>query len=175
VALPAVVLAAALGTKSASAHISSLLCDTTTKAAISFAAGQAASPLAASLAREVLRAMLIHKLRFTIVTLLALAAFATGAGYLTHTLAMKDEPKRTPAASQPPLAAKPNDGDPRPAPGRMFVVGRRARPARQAGARRKGDGARGWSSGRGNSFSFERLSPVVIGPRGRRRIGPVSP
>ena len=33
---------------------------------------------------------------------------------------MKDEPKRTPAASQPPLAAKPNG----PAPGRMFVVGR---------------------------------------------------
>ena len=78
----------------------------TTKAAIQFAAGQAASPLAASLAREVLRAMLIHKLRFTIVTLLLLAAFATGAGYLTHSLAMKDEPKRTPAASQPPAGGQ---------------------------------------------------------------------
>jgi len=123
-AVPAAMLATALGTKSASARISSPLCDATTKAAIQFAAGQAASPLAASLAQEVLRAMLIHKLRFTIVTLLALAAFATGAGYLTHSLAMKDEPKRTPAASQPPLAAKPNDGNSRPAPGRMTVAGR---------------------------------------------------
>jgi protocatechuate 3,4-dioxygenase beta subunit len=119
-ALPAAVLATALGTKSASASISSPLCDATTKAAIQFAAGQAASPLAASLAREVLRVMLIHKLRFIFVTVLALAAFAAGAGFLTRSMAMKDEPQKSPAASQPPLAAKPNG----PAPGRMFVVGR---------------------------------------------------
>jgi RNA polymerase sigma factor (sigma-70 family) len=119
-ALPAAMLATALDTKSASASISSPLCDATTKAAIQFAAGHAVSPLAASIAQEVLQAMLIHKLRFIFVTLFALAAFATGAGFLTHSLAMKDEPKKTPAASQPPLAAKPNS----PAPGRMFVVGR---------------------------------------------------
>jgi RNA polymerase sigma factor (sigma-70 family) len=119
-AVPAAVLATALGTRSASASVSSPLCDATTKAAIQFAAGTAASPLAASLAREVLRAMLIHRLRFTIIAVLALAAFATSAGFLTHSLAMKDEPKKAPAASQPPLAANPNG----PAPGRMFVVGR---------------------------------------------------
>ena len=86
---------------------------TTTKAAIQFAAGQAAREIvsgsAAALAQEVLRAMLIHKLRFTIVTLLALAAFATGAGFLTHSLAMKDEPKKAPATAQPQLAAKPDE------------------------------------------------------------------
>jgi hypothetical protein len=121
VALPAAVLATSLGTKSASSRISFPRCDITTKAAIQFAAGQVPSSLATSLAREMLGAMLIHKLRFTIVIVFALAAFVgTGAGFLTHSLAMKDEPRRTRAASQPPLAAKPHD----PAPDRMFVVGR---------------------------------------------------
>lgn len=67
VVLPAAVLATALSPRSASAHISSPLCDATTKAAIPFAAGQAVgevvSASTATLAQEVLRAMLIHKLR----------------------------------------------------------------------------------------------------------------
>jgi RNA polymerase sigma factor (sigma-70 family) len=121
-------LVAALGSRSASAHISSLLCDTTTKAAIQFAAGQAAREIvslsAAALAQEVLRAMLFHKLRFTLVTLLLLAAVATGAGYLTRSLASQDEPKRQPDAPPPQVAAKPDDTTQRPAPGRMFVMGR---------------------------------------------------
>ena len=68
--------------------------------------------------------MLIHKLRCTIVTLLALAAFATGEGFLTRALAMKDDPPKKPPTAQPPLAAQPDDTAKAPAPGRMFVVGR---------------------------------------------------
>jgi RNA polymerase sigma factor (sigma-70 family) len=124
VALSGAGLAAALNSRSASAAISSPLCDNTTQAAIQFAGGRAASPVVVSLAQEVLRAMLIHKLRFTIFTLLLLAALATGAGLLTHTLAITDEPKKIPAAVQPPLVAKPDDLARAPAPGRMIVVGR---------------------------------------------------
>ncbi len=124
VALSGAGLAAALSSRSASASISSPLCDITTQAAIQFAGGNAASPVVVSLAQGVLRAMLIHKLRFTFVALLLLAALATGAGLLTHTLAITDEPKKIPAAVQPPLVAKPDDLAKAPAPGRMFVVGR---------------------------------------------------
>ena len=124
VVLPAAVLAAGLSPRSASASVSSSLCDITTKAAIQFAAGQAASPLAASLAQEVLRAMFVNKLRLIATTLLLLAAVATGAGYLTHSLASQDEPKRQPDAPRPQVAARPDDTTQRPAPGRMFVVGR---------------------------------------------------
>jgi RNA polymerase sigma factor (sigma-70 family) len=121
-------LVTALSSRSAAASVSSLLCDNTTRAAINFAAGQAAagtfSASAAALAREVLRSMLIHKLRFTLVTLLTLAACATSAGYLAHSLASQDEPKRQPDAPRPRVAARPVDTTERPAPGRMFVVGR---------------------------------------------------
>jgi len=126
VVLPAAAMAAALNPKSASARVSSVLCDTTTKAATRFAAGQAAGEAASALAREVLRSMLLHKLRFTVLALLALAAVATGAGFLTHSLAMiKDEPKRSPISrQQTTLAAKPEGASQAPAPGRMFVTGR---------------------------------------------------
>ncbi len=61
--------------------------------------------------------MLLHQLRLLAITFLFLGAVATGAGYWNHSLAMKDEPVKTPAAQKPPIAAKP-------AAGRMFVVGR---------------------------------------------------
>jgi RNA polymerase sigma factor (sigma-70 family) len=80
VTLPAAVLATALSPRSAAAHMSSLQCDITTKAAIQFAAGQVVTTSVAALAREVLHSMLIHKLRSIVVTLLAIAAIATGAG-----------------------------------------------------------------------------------------------
>ena len=126
IVLPAAAMAAVLNPKSASARVSSLLCDTTTKAAIRFAAGQAAGEAASALAREVLRSMLLHKLRITVLALLALTAVATGAGLLTHSLAMmKDEPKRSPIGQQQATpAAKPEVASQRPAPGRMFVTGR---------------------------------------------------
>jgi RNA polymerase sigma factor (sigma-70 family) len=133
VVLPAAVLATALGTRTALARISSPLCDATTKAAISFAAGQAAreavSASAVALAREVIRAMFINKLRFVVLTFLVLGAVATGAGYLTRSLAMKDEPKPAPAGQKPRLAAKPNNTALRSAPGKMTVVGQVLDPA----------------------------------------------
>jgi hypothetical protein len=94
------------------------------RAAMDFTAGQAASSSAAALAQEVLRAMLIHKLKFLALTLLLLGAVATGAGYLAHALALSDEPRKSPAGPQTPAAAKPDEVDTKPAPGRMFVVGR---------------------------------------------------
>ena len=73
-----------------------LLCDSTTRAATAFAArhaaaGGALSASAAALAQEVIRTMLIHKLRLTAVSLLLLVVAATGAGFLTRSLAMKEE------------------------------------------------------------------------------------
>jgi RNA polymerase sigma factor (sigma-70 family) len=170
VALPAALLATALGPRSASAQISSLLCDTTTRAAIQFAAGQAArevvSASAAALAREVLRAMLIQKLRFISASLLALAAFATGMGFLAHSSAIKDEPNKATAAPRPPVA-KPDDAARAPAPGRMFVSGRvldpQGKPVSgatvmvQTRLRQSGDFA---------GTGIEGLTPVVIGHGG---------
>ncbi len=105
----------------APASISPPLCDITTRAALKFAAGQATSSTATALAQEVLRSMLIHKLKLTLLTVVCLVAVATGAGYLAHALAMEDEPRSNP---QPRPAAKTEDTTRRPAPGRMFVVGR---------------------------------------------------
>jgi RNA polymerase sigma factor (sigma-70 family) len=120
-------LAAALAPLSASASVSSLLCDSTTRAAISFAArrtaGGALSAPAAAMAREVLHTMLIHKLRSVFMTVLVLATLATGAGWLTRSLATAREGPRGAAVSEPQVVAKPEES-PRPAPGRMFVVGR---------------------------------------------------
>jgi len=126
VVLPAAALAAVLNPQPASARVSSLLCETTTKAAIRFAAGQAAGEAANALAQEVLRSMLLHKLKTIVLTLLALTAAATGAGYFTHSLAtMKDEPSRSPIGQQQATpAAKPEAVRQRPGPGRMFVTGR---------------------------------------------------
>ena len=125
VVLSTTAAAALLESRSASASVSSLLCETTTRAAIRFAAGPAArGSLAASstaLAQEVLKSMLIHKAKFIILAILFLGAVTTGAGLLTRSMAMKDEPKQA-AANRAPAAtaARPDNA----APGRMFVVGR---------------------------------------------------
>jgi RNA polymerase sigma factor (sigma-70 family) len=129
VVLSGAALAGALAPRSALASVSSLLCDSTTRAAIDFAtrhaaAGGAISTSAAALAQEVLHTMLLHKLRFLALTFLFLGAIATGAGYLTHALANNDEPKGPPANAQPQLAAQPDETTKPLAPGRMFVVGR---------------------------------------------------
>ena len=68
--------------------------------------------------------MFVNTLRLVATTLLLLAAVATGVGYLTHSLASQDEPKRQPDAPRPQVATRPDDTTQRPAPGRMFVVGR---------------------------------------------------
>ena len=82
VVLSSAALATALGSRHASACISSSLCLTTTRAAINFAAGPAAgaglSASAAALAREMLRSMLLNRLKFTAMCLLALIAAGAG-------------------------------------------------------------------------------------------------
>ncbi len=124
VVLSAAALTTALAPRSASASISSPLCHITTRAALKFVAGQAAagttSASAMALAQEVLRSMLFHKLRFLAMTFLFIGAVATGAGYWNHSLAMKDEPVKTPAAQAPRPTTKPDSA----APGRMTVSGR---------------------------------------------------
>jgi RNA polymerase sigma factor (sigma-70 family) len=128
VALSGPMLVAALAPRSASASISPLLCDTTTRAATAFAArhvaGVVLSASAATLAQEVLRTMLFHKLKLAALSLLLLTAVATGVGYVTRSSAKGDEPDSPSAARPAPVAAKPDDAEPRPAPGRMTVVGR---------------------------------------------------
>jgi len=129
IVVPAAALAAVLDSRPAAASVSSHLYDITTRAALRFAAGPAAgdalSASTTALAQEVLRSMLIHKLRLVAVTVLFLGAVAASAGYLTGSLAMKDEPKRSPAGPQTKLAAKPEAA----LPGRMFVTGRVLDPA----------------------------------------------
>jgi RNA polymerase sigma factor (sigma-70 family) len=138
VVLPAGALVTALAHRSASASVSSPLCDITTRAAMNIAAGQTAagatSAVAMALAREVLRSMLLSKLRFLAMSFLFLGAAATGAGYWKYSLAMEDDPVKNPAShtTQHEASAKPRDEDqPYPAtksnaakPGRMFVSGR---------------------------------------------------
>jgi RNA polymerase sigma factor (sigma-70 family) len=130
VVLPAALVTAALAPGYVSASISPLLCDSTTRSAIQFAAshataGGAISAPAAALAQEVLRTMLLHKIRLTAMSVVLLAAVATGAGSLTQLLGMKHEPLKTPAGQE----ARPATGSDRPAqalvpgPGRMFVTG----------------------------------------------------
>jgi hypothetical protein len=129
VVLPAVALTAALSARSARASVSSFLCDTTTRAAICFVARHAAvgstSVSVTALAREVLRSMLIHKLKFIALTFLFLGAVATGTGYWTRSPAMIDEPRGAPASRPQPLAATPESA----LPGRMIVAGRVLDPA----------------------------------------------
>jgi hypothetical protein len=68
--------------------------------------------------------MLINNIRFTLLTLLALGAFATGAGYLTNSLVMMEEPKQAPAVRQKSTAKAVAQDRTATAPGRMTVAGR---------------------------------------------------
>src|SRR5262249_60652117 len=78
VALSTTALGAALAPRSASASVPPLLCSSTTRAAIRFAAGHAvgagaSSATAAALAQEVLRTMLVHKLKAAALSLCLMA------------------------------------------------------------------------------------------------------
>ena len=64
--------------------------------------------------------MFIPEPRAIALTLMFLGAVATGAGQP----AMNDDPKDSPAGPPSPVAVRPDDANPIPAPGRMFVVGR---------------------------------------------------
>ncbi len=134
VASPAAALACVLAPRSASASVLPFLCDSTTRSAIVFAARHAArdalSAPAAALAREVLRTMLLSKIKLTAISLLLVTSVATGAGWAARSLAMKEEPTQNPAAPAAKVAAPASDPTPppeqtdAPAPGRMFVAGR---------------------------------------------------
>ena len=128
VGLPATVLAAALSSRPASASVSSQLCETTAQAVIQFAAGQAASPLVVSLAREVLRSMMFHKLKLVSLTLTLLGAFATSAGYLTWALARNDEPDLSPAGVRTANTTTQEVAPARLDPDRIVVTGRALAP-----------------------------------------------
>jgi len=115
-------------------NIKASLCDSTTQAAIHFAARHAAGGAlpapAAALAREVLRTMLLSEIKLTAVSFLLLVSVATGADLVARSLAIQEEPARNPAApvarvaqrdaDRPRPTAKPDD----PAAARMAVAGR---------------------------------------------------
>ncbi len=120
VVLPAAAIATILEARPASASVSSSLCDITTRAAMNFADGQAATTAASALAQEVLRSMLVNKLKLAVLVLFVVGALAGGAGFLqAHQAGKPDRPRQ---AGKPDRPAA--DANPQPAPGRMFVVGR---------------------------------------------------
>ena len=144
--MPAAACAAALSPGSASASVSSHLCEKTARAAISFAANQTTAPMAAALAREVLRSMILHKLKSVLrwALLLRRAPVAISPlGYLTNA------PRRAAASGILLLACPANTcrceagRHERKAGTRSHVRGGPgARSAGQTGAGRNGDGIR---------------------------------
>jgi RNA polymerase sigma factor (sigma-70 family) len=124
VILPSAAIAAVLDSRAAIASVSLPQCDITARAAIQFAAGKPVSSAATALAQEVLRFIVVSKLKFAALAALPLAFGVTTAGFLARTPAIDDEPWIALATQQPPSAAKPDVAKQKPAPGRMFVVGR---------------------------------------------------
>jgi RNA polymerase sigma factor (sigma-70 family) len=119
--LPAGALAATLKPRPTSAPLSCQLCDMTARVATQFAAGRAAggSACATALGREMLKSMLLVKLKLLVIGFLVLGAVATGAGFVGQA------PDRQ--AGKPDLrhgTAKGDDAKLKPGPGRMVVVGR---------------------------------------------------
>ena len=135
VAVPAAAIGAILAPRSASASIPPLLRDSTTRAAMQFAASHAAaggalSVRTAALAQEVLRTMFFHTLRLNAISLLLVAAVATGAGWLARSMAMQESPVTEPAQAVARVAPREGDrnkattkSDPA-AAARMTVAGR---------------------------------------------------
>ena len=68
--------------------------------------------------------MMYRKLNLVALTLLLLGALATTAGYFSRTWAGNAGPSSPMAARQTPAATRPDEPAAKPAPGRMFVVGR---------------------------------------------------
>ncbi len=122
--LPAATLAAALSTRSASASVSPHLCETTARAAIEFAAGQSAAPLATAVARQLLRSTLFHKAKLLALSFLLLGALATSAGYLTRALARNDEPNPSPPGLRPGQALTQQAASSRQDPDQVTIHGR---------------------------------------------------
>ncbi|MHB1557651.1 MAG: sigma-70 family RNA polymerase sigma factor [Isosphaeraceae bacterium] len=139
-ALPSAAIAAMLGSaRSARASVSPLLRDSTTRAALRFAARQSAAvgascPDASAMAQEVLRTMILSRIRTVVSSLLVVAAaVAAVAGWMVRPEALADDPGVRPVAK---AGARPAAVRPEPARGRMTVVGRvmdpQGRPAAKA-------------------------------------------
>jgi hypothetical protein len=118
--------------------------------------------------------MLIHDRKRAGLTLLFLVALANDAGLLPQCLANRDEPKRPPADPQVQVDKKPVDAVERPAPGRMFIVGRVSdpdgKPVPNASVT-----AFARSKMKDGLIGRKRLSPIPIGhvqtdPSGRFRL-----
>jgi RNA polymerase sigma factor (sigma-70 family) len=126
VILPAAALVSALSTRSASARVSAVLCNATTRAAMNFVGGQAVgetiSATVVALAREVLRSMILDKIRFVLLASLLVGSVATGMGFLTSALGMKERPRISQAGQQ--QAAAGAKEETQAAPGRMLIAGR---------------------------------------------------
>ena len=164
-ALSTTALAAALAPRSASASVSSLLCDTTTRAAIRFAArhaaGGALSAPAAALAQEVLRSMLDPQAQ-------AHRAVPVAPRRRRHRRRLAHPPagdrRMSPAGRPRQLDSRSRPGpttQPLPGPGPDDRRRPRARPAGQAGAERVGDGLRGAQAGA--TTGPARCAPSAIG------------
>jgi RNA polymerase sigma factor (sigma-70 family) len=128
IALSTTAMAAALAPRSAKASVSPLLCDSTTRAAIQFAArhvaGGALSAPAAAMAQEVLRTMLVHQFTSAGLAVLLLACLAVGAGYGAINASERSregEPPGEPRAQAARTEPRPPE---QPAPGHVFIVGR---------------------------------------------------
>jgi RNA polymerase sigma factor (sigma-70 family) len=125
IALSGPALAASLAPRSASAPIPPLLCDSTARAAIAFATrratGCALSAPAAALAQEVARTMLAQKLTAVALSLLLMATVGAVVVQASRPHAAGAGAGGAPAPPDRPPAT---DDAPRPAPGRMLIVGR---------------------------------------------------
>ena len=161
IVMPAAALVAMLDTRPVSAALSSPLRDIVTRAAVDFAAKSAAagttSAPAMALAQEVLRSMLLHKLKLAIFTLSFLGAIASAAGFVGQAPARH---VGKPDPSQP--AANPDELNPKPALGRMFVLGRVLDPSGKP-VPNAATMVYARSKALGHSPSISRMSPVPIG------------
>ena len=161
---PAAALAVGLSHRSASAFVSPALCDSTARAAIQFAAGQAASSLAASLAREVLRAMFANKLRLIATTLLAHCRGRHRRGIFRS---LSREPGRAQTAARRSAAAgcgQARRHNPASGPGPDVRRRPRARPTGKTRAQRHDHGLRGdQAAGKRWRGQVEKMKPSAIG------------
>ena len=124
VVLPAAAFSAFFSLRSASASMSPHLCETTARTAIQFAAGHSSATFAEAVAHEVLRSTLLHKLKLATLALLLVGAVASSARYFSGEKPMSNKPAIRPGVQDVPSAARPSSVSPKPALGRMFVVGR---------------------------------------------------
>jgi RNA polymerase sigma factor (sigma-70 family) len=124
VVVPAGTLAALLSVQSARASVSSSLCETTTRAAIRFAAGQAVAPAATALAQEVLKSMFLNIMRLTALSMLALGSAAVCVGYMAFAQPRNEGPPQTSGNKAPTTARKADGVTQTSAEDRMTVKGR---------------------------------------------------